>query len=129
MTALSVRNLLQKISQPGTYEPGTRAVRAIKQQWIWLCPRIDLFWKGDKTVKNATYWVSYSFIDSKRKYQIIQLGSSRLPDQPKCFGVMKYWVDVLNTQFCLTYNYTSGRQYNNPTIQFLWMIKPKWFTI
>jgi len=29
---------------------------------------LDLFWRDKKTIKNADYWISYSYLDTKRKY-------------------------------------------------------------
>ncbi len=99
-----------------TYEPGTTGqYEQLSNNGYGYARGIDLFWKDDKTVKNATYWVSYSFIDSKRKYHdYTALVAPDYLTSQNVSVVMKYWVDVLNTQFCLTYNYTSGRQYNNP---------------
>ncbi len=76
---------------------------------------IDVFWKDDKTFKSANYWISYSYIDSKRKFKDYKY--SVTPDFVTVHNlsfVMKYWIRPLNTQACLTYNYTSGRPYNNP---------------
>ena len=30
---------------------------------------IDLFWRDNKSIKNTDYWVSYSYLDSKRNYR------------------------------------------------------------
>ena len=75
---------------------------------------IDIFWR-DGHLKNLDYWVSYSFIDSKRKYQ-------NYPEQvtPNYVAnhnvsiVSKYWVQSLRSQAGFTYNFNSGRPYNNP---------------
>ena len=75
---------------------------------------IDIFWR-DGHLKNLDYWVSYSFIDSKRKYQ-------NYPEQvtPNYVAnhnisvVSKYWIQSLRSQAGFTYNFNSGRPYNNP---------------
>ncbi|MAO34805.1 MAG: TonB-dependent receptor, partial [Zunongwangia sp.] len=75
---------------------------------------IDIFWR-DGHLKNLDYWVSYSFIDSKRKYQ-------NYPEQvtPNYVAnhnvsiVSKYWVQSLRSQVGFTYNFNSGRPYNDP---------------
>jgi len=30
---------------------------------------LDLFWRDTRTIKNLQYWISYSYIDTKRKFQ------------------------------------------------------------
>lgn len=76
---------------------------------------IDVFWKDNQTLPYLDYWVSYSYIDSKRIYK----------DYPKevkpefiathsASIVLKYWINRIRTQACLTYNYSIGRPYNNP---------------
>lgn len=81
---------------------------------------IDIFWR-DGHLKNLDYWVSYSFIDSKRKYQ-------NYPEQvtPNYVAnhnvsiVSKYWVQSLRSQVGFTYNFNSGRPYNDPnTLDFM----------
>jgi len=32
---------------------------------------LDLFWRDGKSIKNLEYWISYSYIDSKRDYKTI----------------------------------------------------------
>jgi hypothetical protein len=76
---------------------------------------IDLFWKDDKSIKYATYWISYSYIDSKRKYK--EYPSEVTPEfvtNNNLAVVLKYWIQPITTQACITYNYSSGRPYNNP---------------
>ena len=75
---------------------------------------IDIFWR-DGHFKNLDYWVSYSFIDSERKYQ-------NYPEQvtPNFVAnhnlsvVSKYWIQSLRSQAGFTYNFNSGRPYNDP---------------
>ena len=75
---------------------------------------IDIFWR-DGHFKNLDYWISYSFIDSKRKYR-------NYPEQvtPNFVAnhnlsvVSKYWIQSLRSQAGFTYNINSGRPYNDP---------------
>ncbi|MBN2487125.1 MAG: carboxypeptidase-like regulatory domain-containing protein [Bacteroidales bacterium] len=76
---------------------------------------IDMFWKDDKTIKYATYWISYSYIDTKRKYRDYNMSvTPEYVAKHNLSAVFKYWVQPLSTQVCLTYNFSSGRPYNNP---------------
>ena len=76
---------------------------------------IDIFWKDATTFPNLQYWLSYSFINTERKYKYYP--EEVMPDfvsKHQFSGVVKYWISQLNTQACLTYNFNDGRYYNNP---------------
>ena len=75
---------------------------------------IDIFWR-DGHLKNLDYWVSYSFIDSKRKYQNYpEKVTPNYVANHNVSIVSKYWVQSLRSQAGFTYNFNSGRPYNNP---------------
>ncbi len=76
---------------------------------------IDLFWRDNKTVKNMDYWVSYSFLDTKRDFR--DFPTKAVPTFASAHNlsvVSKYWVNALKTQFSGTFSYASPRTYNNP---------------
>jgi vitamin B12 transporter len=76
---------------------------------------IDIFWKDNQTLRYVDYWISYSYIDSKRKYKDYQsVATPEFVSAHNFSFVLKYWIQKINTQACLTYNFTSGRPYNNP---------------
>ncbi len=75
---------------------------------------IDIFWKDSKIIKNLQYWLSYSYIDTKRKFQ--DFSTEVMPNYATKHNaslVTKYWIDDLRSQVGLTYSYASGRPYNN----------------
>jgi hypothetical protein len=77
---------------------------------------IDVFWRDKKSIKNFDYWISYSYIDTKRLYQ--NYISKVTPDYVSDHNlnvVMKYFSMKLQTSFSMTYSYASGRPYYNPT--------------
>lgn len=107
----------------------------------------ELFWRDRKTVKNADYWISYSYIDTRRLYK--NFVAEAQPDfiaNHNLNIVTKYFINKLQTQINMTYNYSSGRPYYNPTnpvfygertpdfhnlsltVNYLTSIK-KWFTV
>jgi hypothetical protein len=76
---------------------------------------IDFFWRDQKSVKNFDYWVSYSFIDTKRLYQ--NYLAKVTPDyiSPNNLNViLKYFVEKITTNFSVSYFYASGRHYYDP---------------
>jgi hypothetical protein len=77
---------------------------------------IDFFWRDKELAKNLDYWISYSYVDTKRLYQ--NYLSKVTPDYVSPHNlnvVMKYLVEKISTNFSFTYSYASGRPYFNPT--------------
>lgn len=75
---------------------------------------VDVFFRDKKTVKNLDYWISYSYIDTKRNY-------NNFPDllQPNFAAnhnlsiVTKRFFTEIKSGFNLTYSWASGRPYYN----------------
>ncbi len=76
---------------------------------------LDVFWRDSKTIKNLDYWISYSFLDSKRKYK--EYPSEAQPNfvnKHNLSLVGKYWIDDWKSQVGFSYGFASGRTYTNP---------------
>lgn len=77
---------------------------------------VDVFWRDKESVKNLDYWISYSYIDTKRLYQ--NYVSNATPDYVSKHNlnvIVKYMVEKINTNFSFSYNYSSGRPYYDPS--------------
>ncbi|WP_158209447.1 TonB-dependent receptor [Myroides phaeus] len=76
---------------------------------------IDVFWKDDKSIKNVTYWISYSFLDSERRefYWDKQIQPSYVAKHNVSF-VLKYWIDDWKSMVGITNTFTTGRRFYNP---------------
>ncbi|MCF0038891.1 TonB-dependent receptor [Dyadobacter fanqingshengii] len=75
----------------------------------------DFFWRDQKTIKNFDYWVTYSFVDSKRLFQ--QFEESTTPtfiSNHNISLITKKWFEKITTNVSMTYAFTSGRPYYNP---------------
>ena len=78
---------------------------------------IDLFWRDNKSIKNLDYWISYSFIDSKRDYKNYETDVTPSFIAKNNFSVVtKYWSEKLKSQLSATYSFNSGRPYDNPNV-------------
>ncbi len=79
---------------------------------------IDIFWRDQKTFTNTDYWISYSFIDTKRDFKNYEESATPtfVSDHNLSF-VFKYWISKLNSQVSLTYRFASGRPYYNPNTE------------
>lgn len=76
---------------------------------------MELFWRDKKSIKNADYWISYSYIDTRRLYeQLIYEATPTFIATHNLNLVGKYFVTKWNTSISATYTYSSGYPYYNP---------------
>lgn len=74
----------------------------------------ELFWRDKKTVKNLDYWISYSFLDTKRDF--LNFPTAITPNfaaKNTASVVLKKFVTKLKSNLNFSYNYASGRPYYN----------------
>ena len=75
----------------------------------------ELFWRDSKSLKNVDYWLSYSFLDTERKYGIFPYPV--MPYYASAHNlslVYKHFVIPIRTQVGATFSVTSGRPYTDP---------------
>jgi len=75
---------------------------------------IELFWRDKKSIKDFDYWISYSYLDTKRNY--LNFTESLTPNFAATHTasvVMKRFYTKMKTGFNLTYSYATGRPYYN----------------
>lgn len=76
---------------------------------------LDLFWRDNKTIKNTEYWVSYSYLDTKRDYKNYPTKATpSFASQHNASIVLKHFISNLKSQVGLSYNFASGRNYTDP---------------
>lgn len=76
---------------------------------------LDMFWRDKKSIKNVDYWISYSYLDTKRKY--LYYPEEVMPDYASKHSlslVYKQFIPFLSSSISATYNFGSGRPYFNP---------------
>ena len=79
---------------------------------------LDVFWREDSRIKNLEYWISYSFIDTQRDYRnYLQEATPSFVAKHTASLVTKYWISSLRSQLGVTYNFNSGRPYENPNTE------------
>ncbi|PRX54306.1 TonB-dependent receptor [Flagellimonas meridianipacifica] len=79
---------------------------------------LDVFWRDNKSINNLDYWVSYSYLDTERDYRNFRdTATPNFAPGHNLSIVTKYWVDDLRSQIGLSYNYNSGRPYDNPNTE------------
>lgn len=73
---------------------------------------IEFFWRDRKSIKNFDYWISYSFLNTKRDYLNYPglLQPNFAADHTASF-VMKRFFIKMKTGFNFTYSFATGRPY------------------
>jgi outer membrane cobalamin receptor len=82
---------------------------------------IDIFWRDNKSIKNLDYWASYSYLNTERDFRDFpERATPNFAPKHSLSLVTKYWVNDWRSQIGVSYNYGSGRPYDNPnTPEFL----------
>ena len=74
----------------------------------------EFFWRDKKTIKNLDYWISYSFLDTKRDFLNFPYATSpNFAAKHTASVVIKKFVQAWKIQFNGAYNYASSRPYYN----------------
>ncbi|MDM1361132.1 TonB-dependent receptor [Myroides marinus] len=74
----------------------------------------DVFWKDSNTFKNFNYWITYTYIDSKRKEMYWDEWVQPSYVAKHNFSVVtKYWIEQWKSQVSMTYNFTTPRHFYN----------------
>lgn len=77
----------------------------------------EIFWRDSKTLKNVDYWISYSYLDTKRNYLNFPYAVAPSFSSKHNFSVVyKHFITKLKSQVGLTYSFSSGRPYNDPNL-------------
>lgn len=75
---------------------------------------IEFFWRDKKTIRNLDYWISYSYLDTKRNF--LNFPYSMQPNfatEHTASVVVKRFYTQIKTGFNFTYSIASGRPYYN----------------
>jgi hypothetical protein len=76
---------------------------------------LDVFFRDKKTIKNGDYWISYSYLDTKRNYR--NYPGEAIPgfaSRHNIAVVYKHWVNGIRSYLSANLKYSSPRVYNNP---------------
>ena len=74
----------------------------------------EFFWRDKKTIKNVDYWISYSFLDTKRDFLNFPYATTpNFAAKHTASLVIKKFVQAWKLQFNGAYNFASSRPYYN----------------
>jgi len=88
--------------------------QAINNNGFGEAKGIEFFWRDKKTIKNFDYWISYSYLDTKRDF--LNFPFAITPNYAAKHNgsiVTKKFVQNLKMNFNTSYTYSSGRPYYN----------------
>jgi vitamin B12 transporter len=73
---------------------------------------IEFFWRDRKSIKNFDYWISYSFLDTKRDYLNFpyELQPNFAAKHTVSLVTKRFFMDI-KTGFNFTYSFATGRPY------------------
>ncbi|MBA2250608.1 MAG: TonB-dependent receptor [Chitinophagaceae bacterium] len=92
----------------------TGQVVAVNNNGYGYAKGFELFWRDKKTIKDVDYWVSYSYLDTKRDF--LNYPAAIEPSfvaKHTASLVVKKFVTKLKTQFNGSYTFATGRPYYN----------------
>jgi len=79
---------------------------------------LDLFWRDKKLIKNGDYWISYSYLDTKRDYRNFpEEAVPTFASKHNLSVVYKHWFGSIRSYPGANFRYSSPRVYNDPNSQ------------
>jgi outer membrane receptor for ferrienterochelin and colicin len=76
---------------------------------------LEIFWRDKATINNFDYWISYSYIDTKRLYANFPSKATPSFVSNNNLNVLaKYFIEALQLNLGVSYTYANGRPYYNP---------------
>ena len=78
---------------------------------------VDIFWRDRKSLKGVDYWISYSYLRTRRNY--LDYPESVMPDYASAHNlsvVYKQFINPISTYLGATYSFASGRPYDNRNV-------------
>jgi vitamin B12 transporter len=94
--------------------PVSNSIDSLNNKGYGDAKGFELFWRDKKTFKDVDYWVSYSYLDTKRDY--LNYPAALQPNfatHHTASLVVKKFVTDLKTQFNASYTFATGRPYYN----------------
>ncbi|MBN3581409.1 TonB-dependent receptor [Algoriphagus aestuarii] len=78
---------------------------------------VDFFFRDRKTFKETDYWITYSFVDSKRSYNQFQTQvQPSFAPRHNISVVVKHFFPSLKSQLGMSFSYNDGYTYSNPNV-------------
>ncbi|MCC5932033.1 MAG: TonB-dependent receptor [Cyclobacteriaceae bacterium] len=91
--------------------------RNIRQRGHGYARGFDVFFRDQKTFKSTDYWITYSFVDSKRQFAGFQsMVQPGFAPRHNASVVIKHFIAPLKSQVGISYVINDGYNYTNPNL-------------
>lgn len=75
----------------------------------------DIFWRDRKSITYGDYWISYSYLDTRRSFgEFTEAIVPTFASKHNLSVVAKYFVPGISSQIGMTYQFASARNFENP---------------
>ncbi|GGB93098.1 TonB-dependent receptor [Dyadobacter sediminis] len=98
-----------------TYDDAAGNYSNFSQNGSGYARGMDFFYRDRKSIKGTDFWITYSFVDSKRKYAAYET-LVQPSFAPKHNGsiVVKHFASALKSQLGTSWSWNSGYPFSNP---------------
>lgn len=89
----------------------------IRNEGYGFAGGLDVFWRDGKTFRHVDYWLSYSFLKTRRLFKDYpEYSIPEFASEHNFSFVYKHFIQQIRTQIGVTYSFASGRPYNDPNV-------------
>ena len=96
----------------------TSETEGIRNDGFGYARGFDLFIKDKVSIKNTDVWISYSYLDTERRFDYYPVAvQPEFAAKHNFSAVYKYWIPRWQMLVGATAAYSSGRPFDNPNVQ------------
>ncbi|TDQ16994.1 outer membrane receptor protein involved in Fe transport [Algoriphagus boseongensis] len=100
-----------------TFEGSLENPVSLKNQGEGFAKGLDFFFRDRQTFKNTDYWVTYSFVDSKRQFNQYQTQvQPSFAPKHNLSVVVKHFIVPLKSQLGASFAFNDGYTYTDPNL-------------
>lgn len=100
-----------------TYEGLPESPKALATNGTGFAKGIDFFFRDRETFRNTDYWITYSFVDSKRSFNQYQTQvQPSFAPKYNISAVVKHFIPSLKSQIGASFAVNDGYTYTNPNV-------------
>lgn len=100
-----------------TFEGQRFNYQKIEQTGEGFAQGFDIFYRDQKSIKNTDFWITYSFVDSKRQFaRFTEMVQPSFAPRQNASVVVKHFVGKLKSQFGTSFSINDGYTYHNPNL-------------
>lgn len=108
--------------------PRPSGFKNIQQDGEGYARGMDLFYRDQKSFKNTDFWLTYSFVDSRRQFtHYSERVQPAFAPKHNASLVIKHFIQPQKSQLGLSFSFNDGYTYDNPNLPGKMNVKTKSF--